>query len=132
MIRYTLALVLCCCSLCGEQQTPPAQQVWAKSAIVEIRGVIERVQVMPGQGTPYLEVKGERGTQLVMLGDMRYLLEQNFNPKAGSNAIVKAFRVGDTIIAQSVTIPSERLHIQLWDDNGVPLWRMDRYGWKGK
>ena len=63
---------------------------------------------------------------------MRYLMENNFNPKAGSTAVVKGFVVGDSIIAQSVSIPHEKVSITLRDENGVPLWRMGRFGGKGK
>jgi hypothetical protein len=111
-------------------QADPAQPALASSPKVEVKGVIEKVQIAPGQGMPFLELKGEKGTQRVMLGSMRYLLEQNFNPTAGSTALVKGFQVGDAVIARSVEIPAEKITIQLRDENGVPLWRGGRYGSK--
>jgi len=62
---------------------------------------------------PFLELKSDKGTERVMLGSMRYLLERNFNPKAGSIAVVKGFRVNDFVFARSVEIPAEKVTIQL-------------------
>jgi len=106
------------------------QPFLANSPKVEVKGAIERVQLTPGQGMPFLELKSDKGTERVMLGSMRYLLERNFNPKAGSVAVVKGFRVNDFVFARSVEIPAEKVTIQLRDENGMPLWRMGRYGWK--
>jgi hypothetical protein len=58
-------------------------------------------------------------------------MEQNFKPKAGSIAIMKGLLVDDLIIAQTVSLPAEKVTIQLRDEDGVPLWRMGRYGWRG-
>ena len=132
MIFTKLAFLTACFAAAAFGQLPQSQPPWAKSPKVEMKGTIERVQITPGQGMPYLEMKGEKGTRRVMLGSMRYLMEQNFNPKAGSFATVKGFLVNDSIIAQSVSIPSEKITIQLRDENGVPLWRMGRSGWKEK
>jgi hypothetical protein len=54
---------------------------------------------------------------------MRYLMEQNFNPKAGQQAIVKGFQIDDDLIATSVTLPETKQTIRLRDENGMPLWR---------
>jgi len=132
MIFTRLVFIAGCLAVAGFGQTPPLQPPWAKNPKVEIKGTIERVQISQGQGMPYLELKGEKGIQRVMLGSMRYLMEQNFNPKAGSIATVKGFLVNDSIIAQSVSIPAEKVTIQLRDENGVPRWRMGRYGWREK
>lgn len=97
---------------------------------VELKGTIERVQSAPGQGMPFLELKTGKAVQRVMLGSMRYMMEQNFNPKAGNVAIVQGFVSNDLVFARSVSIPAEKVTIQFRDENGVPLWRMGRYGWK--
>lgn len=127
MSRTDLALLLFCLSTAGLAQAPPI-----KNQYVEIKGTIERVQIARGQGMPSLELKVEDGTKRVLLGSMRYLMEHNFNPKAGSIAIVKGFLVDDSIAAQSVSIPSEKMTIRLRDENGIPLWRMCRQGCRGK
>jgi len=106
------------------------QPPWAKSPKIEIKGTIERVHVAPGQGMPYLELKNDRGVHRVMLGSMRYLMEHDFNPKAGSIAIVKGFLYNELVVAQSVAIPGEKKSITLRDDKGLPLWRQGRHGWK--
>jgi len=129
-IKFLPILCMLAVALGGQPRSmmslPPGSQK------VEIKGAIERVQAAPGEGMPYLELKTEKGVQRVMLGSMRYMLEKNFNPKAGSVAVVKGFQVNDAVVAQSVAIPAEKVTLQLRDDNGVPLWRMGRYGWGKK
>lgn len=119
--------------LAGAQPGPPAEPSWADARKVELKGTVERVQAAPGQGMPYLVVKDQKGAlQRVMLGSMRYLLEHDFNPKAGSAAVVSGFQVGDVIYARSVSLPGEKTVIELRDEKGVPLWRMGRYGRRGR
>jgi hypothetical protein len=132
MVFIRPVLLVCLLASTALGQPPPMQAPPPGSQKVEIKGTIERVQAAPGEGMPYLELKGEKGVQRVMLGSMRYLMEHNFNPKAGSVAVVKGFLVNDLIIAQSVAIPAEKVTIQLRDENGLPLWRMGRYGWGKK
>lgn len=96
---------------------------------VEINGKVEQVRITLGQGMPYLEVRDAKGLHHVMLGSMRYLFEHNFNPKAGQQAVVKGFLVGEFVMAQTVTLPAEKVTLQLRDDEGTPLWRRGRYGW---
>ncbi len=111
------------------QPTPLAASLGPR---VEIRGTIERVQLVPGQGTPFLEVKTERGLSRVMVGSMRYLMEKNFNPKAGAQVVVQGFEGAAEIQAITVSLPDEKVFLRLRDEQGVPLWRMGRYGKKGK
>jgi hypothetical protein len=125
--RTVLLALLMTAALSGQSPSP-----LAGSRKVEVRGTIERVQAAPGQGMPYLELKTEKGIQKVILGSMRYLMEKNFMPRAGSIAVVKGFLTDDAIVAQSVTIPAEKVSIQLRDENGMPLWRMGRHGWKNE
>jgi hypothetical protein len=89
---------------------------------VEVKGVIHRVELEPGR-MPNLEIHNKEGKHHVMLGSMRYLMEKNFNPKAGSTAIVKGFRNGDVIVAREIEIPEQKLRIELRDKDGAPLWR---------
>lgn len=95
---------------------------------VEVRGTVEKVQIVPGQGMPFLEVKDEKGTVKVYLGSMRYLMEKNFGPKAGIRVVVKGFRVDADVYARTVEIPAEKKSIELRAEDGTPLWRMGRYG----
>lgn len=95
---------------------------------VEVRGTVEKVQIVPGQGMPFLEVKDDKGTVKVYLGSMRYLMEKNFGPRAGIRVVVKGFKVESDIYARSVEIPAEKKSIELRSEDGTPLWRMGRYG----
>ncbi len=76
----------------------------------------------PGSGMPQIEVKTGNATVVVMLGSMRYLMENNFAPKAGDEITVKGFRTGDTIVASRVELARGR-PLELRDKDGRPLWR---------
>lgn len=93
---------------------------------VEVRGVIRRIHLEPGMGLPTLELEARDGTRHILLGSRRYLMEHNFNPKAGATAVVKGFRRDGTIVAQEVGIPSENFSLQLHTEEGIPLWRGGR------
>ncbi len=97
----------------------------AKPAVIEIKGRIDKVGITRGQGMPSLEVRAESGKiWKVWLGSMRYLMEQNFNPKAGEEVEVKGFQAtGNEMTAQTVTLTATKRTIQLRDDQGLPLWR---------
>lgn len=114
--------------LVASGQTPSTPPHLAGAPKVDLKGTIERVQIQRGQGMPSLELRTEHGTRRVILGSMRYLLEQNFNPKAGSEAVVRGFDLETVVIAQSVEIPKEKVRIQLRDENGRPMWGMGRMG----
>jgi hypothetical protein len=129
-----LILIFVCIEAAGlTQPAPPAGQAALASAErVEIRGVIERVEIAPGAGTPFLAVKTDQGVERVQLGSMRYLMEQDFNPKAGAFVVVKGFRVNKDVIARRVELPGEKKVLELRAEDGTPLWRMGRYGKKGR
>lgn len=92
---------------------------------VEIEGVITRLDLRPGM--PVLELQTAKGSQTVVLGSIRYLMERNFNPKAGAVAVVKGFAYQDRIFARRIEIPSARQSIELRDAKGFPLWRGGRW-----
>lgn len=96
---------------------------------VELKGTIEKIQLERGQGVPYLELKTEKGLQKVVLGSMRYLMEKNFNPKAGETAVVKGFQMNSDVMAKTVTLPASNTTLALRDNNGMPLWRGGQRGW---
>jgi len=103
----------------AEQAMAP---VTADAPKVELTGVIEAVQLLPGQGVPYITLKSEKRPVRVILGSMRYLMERGFNPKAGAEIQIKGFKVGDDVYASSVTLTAENKTLQLRDDAGRPLW----------
>ena len=94
----------------------------AANPVVELRGDIARVRIGRGAGMPRLEVKTASGTTSVLLGSMRYLMEQNFNPKAGQAVVVKGYQAGDEIVAIRVSLPAEKRELVLRDENGCPVW----------
>jgi hypothetical protein len=89
---------------------------------VEMKGRIARVQITPGEGTPYVEVKTGDRTAKLYLGAMRYLLVQGFNPKVGDEMTAKAYPVADGYVAASVTLAGGKTLV-LRDEDGRPVWR---------
>lgn len=124
MIRCMVFFLLAGVTLSAQAPSGPPHLAGAPK--VDLTGVIERVEIVRGQGMPSLEVKTEQGTRRVLLGSMRYLMEQNFNPKAGSEAVIRGFDVNGVVMAQSVEIPKEKIRLQLRDENGWPMWSMGR------
>lgn len=102
----------------------------AANPVVELTGTIARVQVTPGQGMPMIEVSTSKGTVKVVLGSMRYLVQQNFNPKAGEPVQVKGYQVNQDVVAIRVELPESKKSLVLRDDNGRPVWMQGRYGQK--
>lgn len=99
----------------------------AANPAVEVKGRIARVQVTPGQGMPFLEVKEGARTTKVYLGSIRYLMEQNFNPKADDEVEVKGYKVADGVVAREVRLPAQKKTLRLRDEQGRPLWAP---GWR--
>jgi hypothetical protein len=95
---------------------------------VEIQGKIERVLVSRGQGMPSLEVRTGDKNVTVVLGSMRYLLEQDFNPKAGEEVAVSGYKLNDSIVAITVTLPATGKVLRLRDGAGRPVWMGGRRG----
>ena len=89
---------------------------------VEVKGRIVRVRAAPGQGMPSLEVEQNGSLVKVLLGPLRYLMEQNFNPKTGMMAEVKGYRMADAIVAITITLPGVHKTIRLRDEAGWPVW----------
>ena len=95
---------------------------------VELKGKIEKIQLARGQGTPYLEVRTTDKTVRVALGSMRYLMEQDFNPKAGDEVAVTGYKVNDSVVAITVTLPATGKVLRLRDEAGRPVWMGGRRG----
>ncbi len=110
---------------CGTNPNQPAasQAPIASSPVVEITGVVGQVQISPGQGMPYLEVKHGSEVTKVYLGPMHYLIAEDFSPKTGQEVAVKGYKQMDSVIGIQVTLTKEQKTIKLRDANGWPLWR---------
>ncbi|MEK7407884.1 MAG: hypothetical protein AAB225_22670 [Acidobacteriota bacterium] len=106
-------------------QDPPKAPIASKPPI-EITGRITKVGLAFGQGMPSVEVQAGARTWKVWLGSMRYLVQQNFNPKAGQEVTIKGFQPAadsNEMYAASITLTETKQTIRLRDDSGWPLWR---------
>ena len=133
LVTCTLAAVLplsaqmrgggggCCMGRAGQSSGGSAPI--AANPIVDIKGSISQVHLAPGEGMPYLEVKSGTEATKVYLGSMRYLIAENFNPKAGQEIAVKAYKLKEAVVAIQVTLPGEKKTLKLRDEKGWPLWR---------
>lgn len=90
---------------------------------VEIEGIIERFHFARQESMPTIEVRRSGEIQKVLLGSMRYLMEHNFNPKAGERVHVTALRVHGVLAAIRVRLPQQGRTLVLRDNEGHPLWR---------
>ncbi len=102
----------------------------AENPVVELTGTIARVQVTPGQGMPMIEVSTSKGSVKVVLGSMRYLLQQNFNPRAGEPVQGKGYQVNQDVVAIRVELPESETGLVLRDENGRPVWMHGRFAQK--
>ncbi len=111
-----------------------AQSPVASYPVVEFDGTIARVLAVRPQGNPpSLEVKTHDGKSMrVVLGSFRYLIEHNFNPKAGALVRVTGFKTDNEVIAREVTLVAEKRTLRLRDENGWPLWRFGRHRSQGR
>ena len=119
-MRMKLISILMFSSVGAFAHHPCCQPAQTGSPIVELRGTIERVMISPDSGMPYLDVKADSKTNRVYLGSVRYLLEKNFNPQAGSEVTVKAYKVAGDLVAAEVSTGGTVLKLR--DAEGRPLW----------
>lgn len=118
----TLAI---CVSTMAQQGAPSPAVIHGPK--VELKGKIVRVRASPGQGTPVLEIESGGKLTTVLLGSMRYLIENDFDPKAGDEVEVEGFERGDEIVARTVVLGAGKT-LRLRDDEGRPLWQRGRHG----
>lgn len=109
-------------------QSSESQAPIAGNPKVNVKGKIEKIRISRGQGMPSLDVRTGDRTVSIILGSMRYLLEQDFNPKAGEEVAVSGYRVNDGIVAVTVTLAATGQLLRLRDDGGRPLWMGGRRG----
>ena len=121
-----LAGLMVAALVCGQPSS--TQAPIAGNAKVEIKGKIERIQISRGQGMPSLDVRAGDKTVSVVLGSMRYLLEQDFNPKAGEEVAVTGYRMDESVVAITVTLPATGKVLRLRDEAGRPVWMGGRRG----
>lgn len=91
---------------------------------VSVEGTVGTVSLTAGQGTCFLTVKQGEKEEKIILGSMRYLMGQNFDPKAGDAIKVDGFKLADaSIAAKTIELTGKNKTISLRDDLGRPLWR---------
>lgn len=116
---------------CPGMQQSGSRAPIASNPIVEVKSKITAVQIARGQGMPSLEIAEGGQKTRVVLGSMRYLMQQDFNPKAGDEVSVKGYKSGTDIFAITVAVAGGPV-LRLRDDNGWPVWagrgRMGRCG----
>ncbi len=95
----------------------------ARAPVVELKGKVARVQITPGEGMPFVEIKTAGQVAKVQLGSMRYLMAQGFNPKVDDEIVAKAYKLDTGFIAITVTLPAHKKTVQLRDEQGRPVWR---------
>jgi hypothetical protein len=95
----------------------------AHHPLVDIKGTIKQVHIQQGAGMPSVDVETADGTVKLMLGSMRYLMQNNFSPKAGEAITAKALKESTHSLAISVELPASGKSLKLRDENGKPLWR---------
>lgn len=85
-------------ALCAQPGPGPKP---AALKVLEIRGEITTVNLTPG-GMPSVEVASGGARKTVRLGSIRYLMANNFNPKAGQKVAVRAFELEGVGLSYSV------------------------------
>ncbi len=109
----------------------PEQSPIASEPKVELKGTVSKVSAAPGQGMPFLEVRSGSETVKVSLGSMRYLMQNDFNPKAGDVIEVKGYKMKDGVVAIEISLAGGK-PLSFRDSQGRPLWMQGRYGRAGR
>lgn len=118
MILATL-LSLATASAAADPPRPPI----ASNPIADLKGTVAKTQLAPGEGMPYLEVATPQGAVKLFLGSMRYLMQEDFNPKAGEPVEARGYKMADgSIVGIRVDLPASKKTLKLRDENGWPLW----------
>jgi hypothetical protein len=124
MFRFPLFLLMTAAAAYadGPAEDPPRPPI-ASNPVVEVRGTIAKVQLAPGQGMPFLEIGTPQGSVKLYLGSMRYLMQENFSPKAGEAIEARGYKMADnSVVGIRVELPASRKTLKLRDANGWPLW----------
>lgn len=98
-------------------------RVPADAPKVSFTGVVDRVALDAGPSLCSLTVREKDQTHTVILGSVRYLLDQDFSPKAGDTIKVQGFRLeDDRVAARRVELPGQKKKLDFRDGEGRPLW----------
>lgn len=97
--------------------------LWAQPATVQLVGTVEHIHTVAGEGMPFLEVRHDGHVTKVILGSMRYLLEQDFQPKTGDKIKVTGFWGDGRFFGSRIYLPRQDKTLELRDSEGRPVWR---------
>jgi hypothetical protein len=134
MARWTPVLMLALAAHVWAQGQGPGMGMGmgmaslASKPVVEVKGTIAKVQIEMGAGMPSLEVATAKGKVRLVLGSMRYLMEQGFNPKAGEAVEAKGYQLPEQVVAIRVELPASKKTLLLRDEEGYPVWMRGRRG----
>jgi hypothetical protein len=128
-MRYAIGFALLLQTLLPAQ--PPAPAGIATAEKVELKGTVVRVNAAPGQGMPSLDMRSGQETVNVSLGSMRYLMQNEFNPKAGDAIEVRGYKMKEGVLAIEVTLGGGK-PLALRDIQGRPLWSGGVNGRQGR
>jgi len=109
----------------------PEQAPIASQPKVELKGTVSKVSAAPGQGMPFLDMRSGQETVKVYLGSMRFLMQNDFNPKAGDAIGVKGYKMKDGVVAIEISLAGAK-PLVFRDSEGRPLWMRSGYGWHGR
>jgi hypothetical protein len=104
----------------------PSRAPVSENAVVELDGEIAKAQLSAGTHMPALELRARERTARIFLGPMWFLIDNDFKPKAGDRARVKAYETKDGLVAIEVTLPADKRTLRFRDENGWPVWRGGR------
>ena len=122
-MKRRLLLALFSAGCLAAQSADVAQQYPVASLPeADLKGKIARIQTGHRMGMPFVEVDTGGEQVKVWLGSMRYLMEKNFNPKAGEQISVHGYKRNGEIIAIRVVVDG-KTELKLRDEKGWPLWR---------
>lgn len=107
-----------------------APAAFAAPAVVDVSGTISAVSLTPRGGPATITVKADDNRQWkVLLGSIRYLIDNDFNPKAGQKVSLSGMTGGDhELIATVITLPEKKQTLRFRDEEGRPLWRGGMHG----
>jgi hypothetical protein len=122
MKRYAPIPVLAAALAVAAVSAPqPERPPIASNPVVTVEGTVKTVRIAAAQGMPYVELSSGGETVKVFLGPVRFLMEQGFNPKAGTLLAVKGYKASAGVVAISITIDKKTLKLR--DEDGWPVWR---------
>jgi hypothetical protein len=105
--------------------SPPSQTT--------LRGVVDKIEMVPGQGPATLWMKNKSGeNKQVVLGSIRYLVQKGFNLAVKDEVEVRGLETvqgnAKIILASQIQNLSRQQTLQLRDENFRPLWQGGPFG----